>query len=445
MNRLLQFQFISSWFSALLLLFIAFHHEEYAVAFLHHPIQIKCRSRTRIRDNHNGNHGQTRSRCMESPNSNSDNDVVTKFDIGICNIPGVDWQRPNKVNQDSNFVDAFTFQLADNDNGDNDGHSHEYTVVGVLDGHGKHGQDISTFAAQHMPREVYNQLLALATSTSTAIESLPKEVVEYETKSITKLAGFDCSQFKSSSSSCCANNTQTQRQQQQQVALINAFHLVHYNAMCDESVRSGRNGATCITCLIDHNTNECTVAYVGDSRAILIHSNNDNDVDDNDSNNPTSSNNWNTTISVIAREQTVDLPEERRRIESREGSIRGKNVFYGPVGIAMTRSLGNAVMIRAGVIPTPMVDTIQLLYPNNVEEEESNPTITPPTATLILATDGVWDVLSNEEVKDICSRHLLAQDAADAIAKTARERWVGDLPIMDEVKADDITIMVVKL
>ncbi|KAL7526226.1 hypothetical protein ACHAXR_001379 [Thalassiosira sp. AJA248-18] len=95
----------------------------------------------------------------------------------------------------------------------------------------------------------------------------------------------------------------------------------------------------------------------------------------------------------------------------------------------MTRALGDAVMLRAGVIPTPMVGHSYLIKGD----------------TLVLATDGIWDVLSNEQVKHISLKHGSAQGAADAIAETARKRWVGDLPIIDEEKADDITVVVLKL
>ena len=124
-----------------------------------------------------------------------------------------------------------------------------------------------------------------------------------------------------------------------------------------------------------------------------------------------------------------DTGTEKQRVDDSEGHIRGKNVFYGPVGIAMTRALGDAVMIRAGVVPTPLVHSIQLVKDDFI----------------VLATDGVWDVLSNDAVRDVVLQYEgNAQEAADAIAKMAREKWVGDLPIMDEEKADDITVAVIR-
>jgi serine/threonine protein phosphatase PrpC len=296
-------------------------------------------------------------------------DVLGLYDFGVYNIPGVDWQRPEKVNQDAWFRDEET----------DDG----FIVVGVLDGHGKLGHELSEYFATTLASEIRKQLKP---STRMAISELEQRLEEF-------------ARWKQPSAEDNMNITVLTN------VLINAFHGVHWNAMLDPDLKTGRNGATCITCLINKETKECHVAYAGDSRAIRIR--------DDD-------------IAVIAEETTVDLPKERERIEKGEGTIRGGNVFYGPVGIAMTRALGDAVMLRAGVIPTPNVNSVQLHDGD----------------ALVLATDGVWDVLTNQDVRKIVDNHCNAQEAAEAIANVAKKRWVGDLPIVDEVKADDITAMV---
>ena len=53
---------------------------------------------------------------------------------------------------------------------------------------------------------------------------------------------------------------------------------------------------------------------------------------------------------------------ERARIEScPQARIDGRgNDFWGPVGIAMTRALGDAILLRAGVLPWPIVDRYEL-------------------------------------------------------------------------------------
>jgi len=134
---------------------------------------------------------------------------------------------------------------------------------------------------------------------------------------------------------------------------------------------------------------------------------------------------------VLAHETTTAVAQERARVNKCEGRVdaMGNHVFYGPVGIAMTRAVGDAVMLRAGVIPSPQVDRYEL-----TEE-----------CRIVVATDGVFDVLSNQQVRDVVDDTLRAggsaQEAADALANTAKRKWLGDLPI--EAKVDDITCIVI--
>lgn len=85
-------------------------------------------------------------------------------------------------------------------------------------------------------------------------------------------------------------------------------------------------------------------------------------------------------------------------------------------------------MLRAGVVPTPIVESMRLPIPGN---------------KVVIATDGVWDVLSNEDVALIIAREKRSlQDVAKDIAHEAKQKWIGDSPFRDEAKADDITCIV---
>ncbi|CAJ1964855.1 unnamed protein product [Cylindrotheca closterium] len=294
-----------------------------------------------------------------------------EFDIGLENIPGVDWKRPAKVNQDAWIQDE----------------TDDFVIVGVLDGHGKLGHEVSSYFASTLPSEIKQRLQ----------EAYPNRIPVFELEERLKSVP-ELPQESDLSDDVLS------------LALTDSFHAVHWKAMLDPDQKPGRSGATCITCLINKKTKECHVAYVGDSKAILIGSGKEG------------------SIQIVAERTTVNVPEERKRIESGEGSIRGSNVFYGPVGIAMTRALGDTVMLRAGVIPTPIVETFKL----------------QDCDTLVLATDGIWDVLQDQEVSDTINDSFSggAQGMAATLATIARKKWAGDLPIMDEVKADDITVLV---
>jgi len=86
-------------------------------------------------------------------------------------------------------------------------------------------------------------------------------------------------------------------------------------------------------------------------------------------------------------------------------------------------------MLRAGIIPTPIVTQYEL-------QERKN--------RIVLATDGVFGVLSNRFVRETVDSALSnnemkdLQHAANILAiKTAKRRWLGGLPI--ECKVDDVT------
>ena len=59
---------------------------------------------------------------------------------------------------------------------------------------------------------------------------------------------------------------------------------------------------------------------------------------------------------------------------------------------------------------------------------------------IVVASDGVWDFLSNEEVMDIVNPYFLGGDpegAVEEIVKTATERWKKEEDVID-----DITVVV---
>uniref|UniRef100_A0A7S2P8L0 PPM-type phosphatase domain-containing protein n=1 Tax=Leptocylindrus danicus TaxID=163516 RepID=A0A7S2P8L0_9STRA len=100
-------------------------------------------------------------------------------------------------------------------------------------------------------------------------------------------------------------------------------------------------------------------------------------------------------------------------------------------------------MKRAGIIPDPEITTKSFYV------DPSDPS---DGATIVLATDGVWDVLNATSVLDIVQEEMhqqagkeqwdevnCAENAARAVVDKAREKWRG--PFMD-VKIDDATCIV---
>ena len=141
----------------------------------------------------------------------------------------------------------------------------------------------------------------------------------------------------------------------------------------------------------------------------------------------------------------MSLPEEEARITAKGGYVRPGRIdpddgefiparlyevegkpWLGP-GLCVSRSLGDLNALRCGLIPTPEV------FSHVVRDEDK---------FIILASDGVWEFISNEEavkiVKVFYDKGLPALDACRyliAKAAVAWRRFEGDY-------RDDITAIV---
>ena len=61
---------------------------------------------------------------------------------------------------------------------------------------------------------------------------------------------------------------------------------------------------------------------------------------------------------------------------------------------------------------------------------------------LVLASDGVWEYMSNQEVVDVAKQHIKDPvKAADAVVAEARRQW----QTKGQGYIDDITALVVKI
>ena len=325
--------------------------------------------------------------------------LTAQVDIASYSIDGVDPNRPSKVNQDAFFQDTF-------------GEKCRYTCVGVMDGHGLKGHLLTSYLKEQLPLRVQqlvesNGNLELDQELKEALQLFEAQLVE-----MGKAPPVETKNHNNMSSKA------------HQLLLTRAFHLVHVDAMQNPNVPAGRTaGTTCIVALLDTCKNKLYLAHVGDSRAIILAIRKD----DNNKNKPLE------LVAITTETTTTNLSEERRRVEQCDGRIDGQgNVFYGPVGIAMTRALGDSVMLRAGVLPTPLVEECAL-------EKDTD-------YRLVLATDGIWDVLTNQDVVSILDQqqHDTVQAFAKEIAETARRKWIGDLPIAED-KVDDITCVVLRI
>ncbi|KAK9003231.1 hypothetical protein V6N11_060796 [Hibiscus sabdariffa] len=165
-------------------------------------------------------------------------------------------------------------------------------------------------------------------------------------------------------------------------------------------IDSFRSGTTALT--IIKQGEHLVVANVGDSRAVLATTSDDG--------------------TVVPLQLTVDfkpsIPEEAERIRQCKGrifSLRDEPGVYrvwmpdgNTPGLALSRAIGDHCVKEFGLISVPDV---------------TQRNITNKDRFVILATDGVWDVISNEEAVEIVSSIEDREKSAKKLVQCAIRAW----------------------
>jgi serine/threonine protein phosphatase PrpC len=148
-------------------------------------------------------------------------------------------------------------------------------------------------------------------------------------------------------------------------------------------------GSTATVCLL--RDEELSIGWVGDSRAVRVRY-----VD----------------YDVLTPAHRIDRPDELARVQAAGAQIKGPYVF-DPLtsrGLMITRSLGDRDLRRIGVIPEPEIVTV----PRGLDD-----------IGLVLATDGLWETISDDEVARTC-RAAEPQDVADRLVTALRAAKADD-------------------
>ncbi|KAM7495129.1 hypothetical protein LguiB_029738 [Lonicera macranthoides] len=279
--------------------------------------------------------------------------------------------------------------------------SDDVTFCGVFDGHGPHGHLVARKVRDTLPLKLFSFLQSCDSKRNNG---------------------------STTASTCCSGNIKSDGGDSEKDgstedkvdALWREAFLKSYKSM-DKELRSHPNldcfcsGSTAVT-LVKQGSN-LFMGYIGDSRAILASK----DIND----------------SMVAIQLTVDLkpdlPREAERIKRCKGRVfalqdepevsRVWLPFDDAPGLAMARAFGDFCLKEYGVISIP---------------EFSHRVLTERDKFIVLASDGVWDVLSNEEVVEIVSLAPTRSSAARILVDLAAREWKSKYPTS---KMDDCAVV----
>lgn len=215
-------------------------------------------------------------------------------------------------------------------------------------------------------------------------------------------------------------------------ALIDALAEVHSAFCSEETAKAGVDpivsGTTCVAVLFDGKTMH--VANVGDSRAIIGVMDNEKHelkttelTDDHKPQRPDEKARLEKSSALLLTEREVrGFGDESKIYICRE---RGGDIVYG---VLFTRSLGDLdAHNHLGVSALPEM-TERIISEND--------------RYIIIASDGVWDYMTNEEVMAFCTQFSDPLKAAEALVAEASNRW--ETRDADH-RRDDITAIILKL
>ncbi|XWS39490.1 hypothetical protein CRYUN_Cryun18bG0059100 [Craigia yunnanensis] len=277
--------------------------------------------------------------------------------------------------------------------------SEDVTFCGVFDGHGPHGHLVARKVRDALPLKLLSSMHMYQSSQNGS--------------------GRTC--FKGNSKKSDGGDSEKDGSAEDRLnSLWREAFMKSYKAMYKE-LRSHPNldcfcsGSTAVT-IVKQGSN-LFMGYIGDSRAIM------GSKDSNDS--------------MVAIQLTVDLkpdlPREAERIKRCKGRVfalqdepevsRVWLPFDDAPGLAMARAFGDFCLKEYGVISIP---------------EFSHQALTERDQFIVLASDGIWDVLSNEEVVEIVSSAPTRSSAARILVDSAASEWKLKYPTS---KMDDCAVV----
>ncbi|PON86180.1 Protein phosphatase [Trema orientale] len=268
---------------------------------------------------------------------------------------------------------------------------------GVFDGHGKNGHVVSEIVRNRLPLLLLSQKDAISKLNTALSEGVYEKLGE-----------------KTSCDDELVRSDFDQESRKWKEAIASSFKVMDKEIKLRENFDFSCSGTTAVVAIREGE--DLIMANLGDSRAILGTS---------------------TENGIKAVQLTTDLkpglPSEADRIRSCNGRVLAlKNEPHiqrvwlpheDAPGLAMSRAFGDFLLKDYGIIAVPDVSYRRL---------------TPKDQFIVLATDGVWDVLSNDEVASIVWKAKSEEVAARAVVEAAAAAWRTKFPAS---KIDDCTVV----
>ena len=262
-----------------------------------------------------------------------------------------------------------------------------FNIFGVLDGHGEEGHYASQFVSRYIFHRIKNH-------PSIKKQDEPKQIYH---------------KLKENSYKIIAN------------IFLDADVQIQ-----KEKFDVNRSGTTCV--IVIQLEEHIICANTGDSRAIMVYDQNNDD------------NLVNSKVFPLSYDCKPDLPNELKRIKACGGMVEKA---YDPEigetgpyrvwaegedypGLAMSRSIGDMDAKKCGVIPNPQI--VEYI-------------IDQYTKYMIVASDGIWEFISNEQVMKFCNKFYLRNDPVGLCQELSQKSI--SLWEKNDCAIDDITVAVV--
>ncbi|XP_054815229.1 probable protein phosphatase 2C 33 [Prosopis cineraria] len=283
---------------------------------------------------------------------------------------------------------------------------------GVFDGHGPFG---------HMVAKRVRDSLPLKLSSHWELNGAGEEVLKEISINTTGSMNSEEATFVSADEESRASIDSEEMEKHPEIfrtlkeSFLRAFKVMDRELKMHPSIDCFCSGTTAVTLV--KQGRDLVIGNVGDSRAVL----GTRDKDD----------------SLTAVQLTVDLkpslPAEAERIRKCKGRVFAlqdepevARVWLpnnDSPGLAMARAFGDFCLKDFGLISVP-----EISYRRLTERDEF----------VVLATDGIWDVLSNKEVIDIIAASPARSSAARALVESAVRAWRYKYPTS---KVDDCAVV----